>query len=117
MLKSSNQEERDKVNEMKRTNQSVLLISSSSFKLVTSRLLSPAREGGEREDLATPASFTSDDGVGSRWLMTRHIGYIRTYIRTVARTRSYTSIVPIYTYIHTIHHTLHILIHIHRINE
>lgn len=53
---------------MKRTNQSVLLISSSSFKPVTSRLLSPGvqGEGGEREDLATPASFASDDGVGSR---------------------------------------------------
>ncbi|KAK1128341.1 hypothetical protein K0M31_002805 [Melipona bicolor] len=57
---------RGKVNEMKRTNQSVLLISSSSFKPVTSRLLSPRAEGGEREDLATPASFASDDGVGSR---------------------------------------------------
>ncbi|OAD54208.1 hypothetical protein WN48_08271 [Eufriesea mexicana] len=57
---------RGKVNEMKRTNQSVLLISSSSFKLVTSRLLSPRTEGGEREDLATPASFASDDGVDTR---------------------------------------------------
>lgn len=82
MLKSwpSSRISRGKVNEMKRINQSVLLISSSSFKLVTSRLLSPRTEGGEREDLATPASFASDDGVGSRWLMTRHIGYIRTYV-------------------------------------
>lgn len=74
--------ESTKINETKRTNQSVLLISSSSFKLVTSRLLSPRIEGGEREDLATPASFASDDGVGSQWLMTRHIGYIRTYIQS-----------------------------------
>lgn len=54
-------------------------ISFGSFKLVTSHLLSPRAEGGERKDLATPASFTSDDDVGSRWLMMRHVGYIRTY--------------------------------------
>lgn len=59
---------------------SIALASFASFKPVTSRLLSPRAEGGEREDSATPASFTCDDDVGLRWLMTRHVGYIRTYI-------------------------------------
>lgn len=62
--------------------QSVTFMSSGSFKLMTSRLLSPHAEGGEREDSATPASSTFDDDVGSRWLMTRHVGYIRTYVET-----------------------------------
>ena len=92
-----------KVNEMKRTSQSVLLISSSSFKPgdVTFTLAGCRRRRKGRFGDASIFRFWWRCRFAV-WLMTRHVRYIRAYVRTYAVCITHTRV-----YATSMHHESH----------